>query len=66
MCPYEKHTKDNTILKVINCFKEDNPLIQKKLRSVSVEEGYEIARKLFQVLNKKRRRIGLNDESSGN
>ena len=54
MCPYEpKHTKDNTILKVINCFKEDNPLIQKKLRSVSVEEGYEIATKLFQVLNKR-------------
>ena len=38
MCPYEpKHTKDNTI---INCFKEDNPLIQKTLRRVSVEEGY--------------------------
>ena len=54
MCPYEpKHTKDNTILKVINCFKEDNPLIQKKLRSVSVEEGYEILTKLFQVLNKR-------------
>ena len=53
MCPYEpKHTKDNTILKVINCFKEDNPLIQKKLRRVSVEEGYEIATKLFQS-NKK-------------
>ena len=61
MCPYEpKHTKDNTILKVINCFKEDNPLIQKKLRSVSVEEGYEIATKLFQVLNKRGdKRIGL-------
>jgi len=60
MCPYEpKHTKDNTILKVINCFKEDNPLIQKKLRSVSVEEGYEIATKLFQVLNKKGDGIGL-------
>ena len=60
MCPYEpKHTKDNTILKVINCFKEDNPLIQKKLRRVSVEEGYEIATKLFQVLNKKGDGIGL-------
>ena len=35
MCPYEpKHIKDNTILKVINCFKEDNPLIQKTLRRV--------------------------------
>ena len=60
MCPYEpKHTKDNTILKVINCFKEDNPLIQNKLRRVSVEEGYEIATKLFQVLNKKGDGIGL-------
>jgi len=60
MCPYEpKHTKDNTILKVINCFKEDNPLIQKKLRRVSVEEGYEIAAKLFQVLNKRGDGIGL-------
>ena len=60
MCPYEpKHIKDNTILKIINCFKEDNPLIQKKLRSVSVEEGYEIARKLFQILNKRGDGIGL-------
>ena len=60
MCPYEpKHIKDNTILKIINCFKEDNPLIQKKLRSVSVEEGYEIATKLFQILNKKGDGIGL-------
>jgi len=60
MCPYEpKHTKDNTILKVINCFKEDNPLIQKKLRRVSVEEGYEIATKIFQVLNKRGDGIGL-------
>ena len=60
MCPYEpKHIKDNTVLKVINCFKEDNPLIQKKLRSVSVEEGYEIATKLFQVLNKRGDGVGL-------
>ena len=60
MCPYEpKHIKDNTILKIINCFKEDNPLIQKKLRRVSVEEGYEIATKLFQILNKRKDGIGL-------
>jgi len=60
MCPYEpKHIKDNTTLKIINCFKEDNPLIQKKLRRVSVEEGYEIATKLFQVLNKRGDGIGL-------
>jgi peptide deformylase len=60
MCPYEpKHTKDNTILKVINCFKEDNPLIQKTLRRVSVEEGYEIATKLFQILNQRGDGVGL-------
>jgi hypothetical protein len=29
--------------KVINCFKEDNPVIQKKLRRVSIDEGIEIA-----------------------
>ena len=60
MCPYEpKHQKDNTILEVINCFKKENPLIQKKLRSVTVEEGYDIARKLFQILNKRGDGIGL-------
>ena len=60
MCPYEpKHQKDNTILEVINCFKKENPLIQKKLRRVTVEEGYEIARELFQILNKRGDGIGL-------
>jgi peptide deformylase len=51
MCPYEpKHIKDNTLLKVANCFKEDR---------VSVEEGETIAGKLFQVLNKRGDGIGL-------
>ena len=60
MCPYQpKHEKDNYILEVINCFKKENPLIQKKLRSVTVEEGYDIARKLFQILNKRGDGIGL-------
>jgi len=60
MCPYEpKHIKDNTILKVINCFKEDNPLIQKTLRRVTVEEGETIATKLFQILNERGDGIGL-------
>ena len=45
--------------KVIDCFKEDNPLIQKKLREVSVEEGLEIATELFQILNKRKDGIGL-------
>ncbi len=44
---------------VVNCFKEDNPLIQKKLRTVTVEEGYDIARELFQILNKRKDGIGL-------
>ena len=44
---------------VINCFKEENTLIQKKLREVSVEEGMEIAEELFQILNKRGDGIGL-------
>ena len=45
--------------KVINCFKKENPLIQKKLREVSVEEGLAIAEKLFQILNERGDGIGL-------
>ena len=45
--------------KVINCLKEDNPVIQKKLRRVTVEEGMEIATKLFQLLNERGDGIGL-------
>ena len=45
--------------KVIDCFKEDNPIIKKKLREVSVEEGRVIAEKLFQILNKRGDGIGL-------
>ena len=45
--------------KVINCTKHDNPLIHKKLREVSVEEGMEIATELFQILNKRGDGIGL-------
>ena len=45
--------------KVINCLKEDNPVIQKKLRRVSVEEGEKIATELFQILNKRKDGIGL-------
>ena len=44
---------------VIDCFKEDNPLIQKKLKEVTVEEGLEIATKLFQILNERGDGIGL-------
>ena len=45
--------------KVINCTKHDNPLIHKKLREVSVEEGNIIATELFQILNKRGDGIGL-------
>ena len=45
--------------KVINCTKHNNPLIHKKLREVSVEEGMVIATELFQVLNKRGDGIGL-------
>ena len=45
--------------KVINCLKENNPLINKKLREVSVEEGMKIATELFEILNKRQDGIGL-------
>ena len=45
--------------KVINCIKENNPLINKKLREVSVEEGMAIATELFQILNQRGDGIGL-------
>ena len=45
--------------KVINCLKENNPIINKKLREVSVEEGLSIATELFQILNKRGDGIGL-------
>ena len=45
--------------KVINFIKEHNPIINKKLREVSVEEGLAIATELFQILNKRGDGIGL-------
>jgi len=45
--------------KVINCLKDSNPLINKKLREVSVEEGNKIATELFQILNQRGDGIGL-------
>ena len=44
---------------IIDCYKHDNPLIQKRLREVSVEEGLTIATELFQILNKRKDGIGL-------
>ncbi len=45
--------------KVIDCFKEDNPVIQKKLRKVTLEEGEKVATELFEILNKRKDGIGL-------
>ena len=45
--------------KVINCYTDNNPVINKKLKEVSVEEGMEIATKLFQILNRGKDGIGL-------
>jgi len=44
---------------IINCFKKDNPVIQKKLKDVSVEEGMAIAKDLLSILNKRKDGIGL-------
>ena len=44
---------------VINCLKEFNPVIQRKLKEVSIDEGLDIAKDLFNVLNKRKDGIGL-------
>ena len=44
---------------VIDCTKNDNSLINKKLKEVTVEEGMAIAAELFQILNKRGDGIGL-------
>ena len=45
--------------KVINCFKENNPVINKKLRKVSVDEGLHIAKDLLNILAERKDGIGL-------
>ena len=62
MCPYEpKHRKGNknTMKQVIDCNQNHNPVINKKLKEVSVEEGLAIAEELFQIHNKRKDGIGL-------
>ena len=44
---------------IINCFKEDNPVINKKLRKVSVDEGLKIAEELLNILSERKDGIGL-------
>jgi peptide deformylase len=46
-------------MQVIDCTKNANELIHRKLKEVSVEEGLVIAEKLFQILNKRKDGIGL-------
>ena len=46
-------------MQVINCFKENNPVINKKLKEVSIDEGLSIAKDLFNVLNERQDGIGL-------
>lgn len=46
-------------MQVINCFKENNPVINKKLKEVSIDEGLDIAKDLFNVLNDRKDGIGL-------
>ena len=45
--------------KVINCLNEDNPVINKKLRKVSVDEGLKIAEELLNILSERKDGIGL-------
>ena len=47
------------ILKIINCYKEKNPSINRVSKKVSIEEGQEIATKLFNILNSRKDGIGL-------
>ena len=45
--------------KVIDCYKEKNPLINKKLKEVTVEEGLKIAKILLETLNERQDGVGL-------
>tara|TARA_R100000008_G_scaffold82924_1_gene67713 strand:- start:900 stop:1535 length:636 start_codon:yes stop_codon:yes gene_type:complete len=44
---------------VIDCYKEDNPVIQKKLKEVTLEEGLKIGEELLKVLTARGDGIGL-------
>ena len=45
--------------KVINCYTDNNPVIYKKLREVTVGEGTKIASELVRILNERKDGIGL-------
>jgi len=44
---------------IINCLVSHNPVITKKLKEVSIEEGRTIATELFQILNQRQDGVGL-------
>ena len=45
--------------KIIDCLKEKNPIINTKLRTVSVGEGLEVAKELLEILSDRKDAIGL-------
>ena len=45
--------------RIFNCLKEDNSVINKKLRKVSVDEGLKIAEELLNILSEREDGIGL-------
>ena len=45
--------------KIINCLREENSVINKKLKEVSIDEGLKIAEELFTILNERKDGIGL-------
>jgi peptide deformylase len=45
--------------KIINCLREENPVINKKLKEVSIDDGLKIAEELFTILNQRKDGIGL-------
>ena len=45
--------------KVVNCIKEHNSVIHKKLKEVSVDEGLKIAEELLNILSERKDGIGL-------
>jgi peptide deformylase len=55
---YHQHT-------IIDCLKKDNPVINKKLRKVSIDEGLHIAKDLFNILTDRKDGIGLSANQVG-
>ena len=45
--------------KIINCLREENSVINKKLKEVTIDEGLKIAEELFTILNERKDGIGL-------